>query len=107
MPGGWVGSDRRERLPDNWSELKAEGDRRNPQRICHVCGLPGGEDFDHKNGKWWDNRQDNLDWIHGRRSVERGVSEVNCHGKKTSAEGNAARRRVSNRRPKPPHPGLL
>lgn len=102
--GGWVGSDRKARLPANWDALRAEGHRRNPQHICHWCGLPGGEDFDHKQ-RGDDHSQDNLDWIHGVRSVERGVSEVNCHGKKTSAEGLAAR--VSNRRPKERHPGLL
>lgn len=107
MSGGWAGSDRKARLPVDWAALRAEGRRRNPQRLCHVCKLPGGEDFDHINGDWQDNRPENLDWIHGRLSVLRGVSEVNCHGKKSSAEGVAARARLSNRRPKPKHPGLL
>ncbi|MER7169160.1 HNH endonuclease [Micromonospora sp. NPDC000207] len=106
MSGGWAGSDRKARLPANWPALRREGLRRNPKRICHWCGLPGGEDFDHKKAGD-DHSQDNLDWIHGRRSVERGVSERNCHGEKSSAEGLAARAKTSNRRPKERHPGLL
>lgn len=101
------GSDRAERLPDNWEELKAEGRRRNPQQVCHVCGLPGGTDFDHKDGDWQNNDQDNLDWIHSWRDVKANRSKRNCHGKKTGAEGAAAwaaRRR--RQRPEEVHPAL-
>lgn len=100
----WQGSTRRERLPDNWDELRAEAHRRNPKHICHWCGRPDGEELDHKQ-RGDDHRQDNLDWIHGRRSVEAGVSQRNCHGEKTGAEGAAARPRLH--RPREKHPGLL
>lgn len=103
MSGGWEGSTRRERLPDNWDELRAEGHRRNPKHICHWCGLPGGEEFDHKQ-RGDDHSQDNLDWIHGWRSVRKRVSTRNCHGEKTSAEANAARPRE--KLPPRVHPAL-
>ncbi len=101
----WNGSSRRHRLPANWSELRDEGERRNPRHICHICGLPGGSDFDHKNGDWSDNRQENLDWAHSRADVLAGRSQRNCHGQKSSREGNAAR--YAFRDPPMKHPGLL
>jgi 5-methylcytosine-specific restriction enzyme A len=95
----WAGSDRRARLPANWDELRAEGERRNPQHICHWCGLPGGDEFDHvRRGD--DHRQENLDWIHGPRAVARDVVSRNCHAEKTAAE------KTPLRRPAEPHPGL-
>lgn len=99
----WQGSTRRERLPANWEELKAEGLRRNRRQICHWCGLPGGTDFDHKNAGD-DHSQDNLDWIHSRKDVEEGRSRRNCHGEKSGAEGAAARPRLN--RPEEIHPAL-
>jgi len=98
------GSTRWQRLPSNWDELREEGKRRNPQQVCHWCGRPGGTDFDHKNGDWTDNRQDNLDWIHSWRDVKAGRSRRNCHGEKTGAEGAAAR--VPLCRPEDVHPAL-
>lgn len=99
----WQGSNRASRLPANWPALRTEADRRNPRRICHWCGLPGGDELDHKiPGD--DHRQENLDWIHGHRAVARGVSTRNCHGEKSSAEGAAAR--PSERRPAEAHPAL-
>lgn len=81
----WKGSDRRRRLPSDWQERRAEAKRRNPQRICHWCGLPGGTDLDHKEpGDRHD--QDNLDWIHSAWDVKAGRSEKNCHAQKTSAD---------------------
>src|SRR5215218_9363283 len=53
------GSTRRDRLPDNWAELRAEAKRLNPTQICHVCGLPGGTTLDHK-VRGDDHRQENL-----------------------------------------------
>lgn len=102
--GGWAGSNRRSRLPANWnSEIRPEATRRNPAHICHWCKLPGGDELDHIiPGD--DHRQDNLDWIHGRRTVASGVSKRNCHAEKTALEAAAARPRE--KRPKPIHPGL-
>lgn len=99
----WEGSTRRDRLPDNWDELHEEAHLRNPEHICHWCGLPGGEDLDHKK-RGDDHRIENLDWIHGRRSYQSGASKRNCHGEKTGAEGAAARVRLH--RPPEGHPAL-
>jgi hypothetical protein len=86
----WRGSDRRADLPDNWQALRGEADRRNPGRVCHWCGRPGGEALDHLNGNRLDHRQDNLDWIHDWRSVRAGRSQVNCHAQKTAADRPSA-----------------
>lgn len=99
----WQGSTRKERLPADWEARKAEALRRNPERICHWCGRPGGHDLDHK-VRGDDHSQDNLDWIHNRRDFEAGRSLRNCHGEKTGAEGAAARPRLH--RPAEVHPGL-
>ena len=109
----WEGSNRRERLPDNWDELRAEALRINPERICHWCGRPGGSDLDHKQrgdhicqqpGIHMPGCQCNLDWIHNRRDFEQGRSKTNCHGRKTGAEGAAARQPLN--RPAEVHPAL-
>lgn len=99
----WRGSTRSSRLPKDWPARRAEADRRNPRRVCHWCGLPGGDELDHIiPGD--DHRPENLDWIHGWRTVESGVSVRNCHGEKSSAEGAAARPSVN--RPPETHPAL-
>lgn len=97
------GSTRRERLPANWDELRAEGLLSNPTQICHWCGKPGGTDFDHK-VPGDDHRQENLDWIHSWRDVKAGRSTRNCHGEKTGAEGAAARPTLN--RPEEVHPAF-
>ncbi len=108
----WQGSDRRERLPVNWPQLRANAHLLNPQHICHRCHLPGGSDLDHiqrgdqicqQPGRHVPDCQCNLDWIHGRRDFERHVSPRNCHGEKTGAEGAAARPRYW---AEPAHPSL-
>jgi hypothetical protein len=102
----WHGSDRRERLPDNWDELRAAKHLENPEHTCHWCGHPGGEDLDHViPGD--DHRLENLDWIHGRRSYEAGLSVRNCHGEKSGREGAEARAaRPRRNRPPEVHPAL-
>lgn len=109
----WEGSDRRARLPANWAQLREEADRLNPKRICHACGDPGGSELDHKKrgddicqdpGRHRPRCQCNLDWIHGRSDYEAGRSKQNCHGRKTGAEGAAARPRLN--RPEEIHPAL-
>jgi 5-methylcytosine-specific restriction protein A len=99
MSGGWVGSTRRKRLPGNWAALRKAADRRNPRRVCHVCGAPGGDRLDHIEAGDV-NRPENLDWIHDD-------TPPHCHRYKSSAEGNAARwAGPSQRRPPEPHPAL-
>lgn len=100
----WEGSTRRQRLPDDWESVcKPAALARNPDRVCHFCGLPGGEELDHII-RGDDHSPGNLDWIHGRRSVAAGVSRQNCHGIKSGQEGRAARPRE--RVAPEVHPGL-
>jgi hypothetical protein len=109
----YQGSTRRERLPANWPALRAEAKRLNPARICHQCGEPGGTTLDHKErgdliclapAQHGPGCQCNLDWIHDRQDVKAGRSRINCHGRKTGAEGAAARQRIE-REPEP-HPAF-
>jgi len=103
-PPPWQGSTRRSRLPADWETAKRpEAHRRNPRHVCHWCGLPGGDELDHIIAGD-DHRQENLDWIHGRRAVANGVSNRNCHGEKTGVEAAAAR--LSEKVPPPPHPAF-
>lgn len=99
----WRGSTRRDRLPANWGQLRADAKVRNPRQVCHWCGLPGGTSLDHKQ-RGDDHRPENLDWIHDRQDVEAGRSARNCHGEKTGAEGAAARVRLH--RPPDDHPAF-
>ncbi len=89
---GWASSRRRELLPSNWEQLRADATLRNPAHVCWRCGRPGGEALDHKNGDPEDHRPENLDWIHDWRSVRAGRSEVNCHAKKTAGDRPSAHR---------------
>lgn len=100
----WAGSTRSQRLPPDWDTVcKPEADRRNPEHICHWCKLPGGDELDHLiPGD--DHRPENLDWIHGWRTVRAGVSKRNCHGEKSGREGAAAR--PSEKRAPAVHPAL-
>jgi 5-methylcytosine-specific restriction protein A len=104
----WAGSNRKQRLPANWdTELRPAAHERNPEHVCHWCGLPGGSDLDHKVAGD-DHSLDNLDWIHGRTDFLEGRSTQNCHGAKSGREGAiaaaAAMRRQ--RRPEEPHPAF-
>lgn len=94
----WDGSDRRERLPEDWPArraacIAAAGGR------CQAL-LPSGArcprpatDADHK--------VPNDD--HGPRNLQ--ALCKHHHGKKSAGEGNAARRRPSAKRPAEDHPG--
>lgn len=115
MPGRWQGSSRRTTLPPNWnSEIRPAILNRDGHRCTWLDGhddggfnayLTGdydpadrctelGTDVDHV-GDQSDHSPGNLrtlgSWHHNRRS---------------SQQGNANRRRYSNRRPAEPHPGL-
>lgn len=97
MTGGWQGSTRAQRLPPDWPAIRL----RILQRDGHRCQiqLPGctidATEVDHIN-PGDDHTDTNLQaacpW---------------CHSKKSSAEGNAARTRLSNKRKPEPHPGIL
>lgn len=93
----WEGSTRRHRLPPRWRAIT----RRILERDGHQCQLryPGclgtATEVDHiRPGD--DHSDDNLQ-----------AACTWCHRRKSSAEGNAARTRVSRRRPPERHPGLL
>lgn len=109
----YEGSTRRDRLPSNWQALRVEARRLNPKRICHLCGRPGGTTLDHKirgdekcqdTGTHGPRCQCNLDWVHDRQDVVAGRSKINCHGRKTGAEGAAARQRING--PEETHPAF-
>lgn len=75
----WAGSNRRKRLPSNWHAIRQRVLRRDWQ-ICYLCGSPANE-VDHIN-PGDDHSMENLAAIC-----------TNCHRKKSSREGNAARHR--------------
>lgn len=94
----WEGSDRRDRLPADWASDIVP---RILARDFYRCQLAYGgctrtaTEVDHKT-PGDDHSDANLQAVCSW-----------CHGKKTSAEGNAARPRYSRRRPPERHPGLL
>lgn len=97
----WEGSDRASRLPHDWQARRIRVLRRDGYR-CQARLLTGGlclqpaSEVDHiVPGD--DHRPENL------RAICR-----SCHGRKTAAEGNAARKRLPpKRRPPERHPGAL
>lgn len=93
MGGGWVGSDRKGRLPGNWARLRAETLLRNP--ICVLCRVRPSTHCDHIEAKTDD---------HTRLQ---GVCEP-CHLQKSGREGNAGKAAKPGRmRPAEQHPGLI
>ncbi|MFL0393565.1 HNH endonuclease signature motif containing protein [Streptomyces albus] len=95
MSGGWAGSDRVRRLPPGWKRIRARVLERDP--ICKICGVRPSTHCDHIKAKTDDHRETAL----------QGVC-AECHGRKSSAEGNAApRTKPGRRRPPEQHPGLL
>ncbi|WP_407563324.1 HNH endonuclease signature motif containing protein [Streptomyces sp. 184] len=96
MSAAWSGSDRRARLPSNWRKIRARILERDP--ICKICDVRPSTHCDHIAAKTDDHRDVALQGVCGE-----------CHGRKSSAEGLAARRadpRPGRRRPPEQHPGL-
>jgi 5-methylcytosine-specific restriction endonuclease McrA len=97
-PMSWEGSDRRSRLPSDWASaivpriLQRDGYR---CRIGYDGCTGTATEVDHIR------RGDD----HSNVNLQAACSW--CHGKKSSAEGNAARRRWSSKRKPERHPGLL
>ncbi|MFE9382370.1 HNH endonuclease signature motif containing protein [Streptomyces sp. NPDC007025] len=84
------------RLPRGWKKIRAEVLARDP--ICVLCGVRPSSHCDHIKAKTDDHQPAKL----------QGVC-AECHGRKSSAEGNAAQRanpRPGRRRPPERHPGL-
>lgn len=80
----WAGSDRRDRLPPDWAELRRLKAIEDPAKTCHICQAPGGDTLDHViPGD--DHSPENLAWAHDRRAPH-------CHRYKSAQEGVAGRR---------------
>ena len=96
MSGGWQGSDRKARLPSNWRQIRARVLARDP--ICKICEVRPATHCDHIEAKTDTHAEDRL----------QGVC-AECHGQKSSREGNDAQRnnpRPGRKRPEEDHPGL-
>jgi 5-methylcytosine-specific restriction protein A len=99
MPGRWQGSTRKAELPPDWAAIRARilarDGRQCTERDEGVRCVQAATDVDHIGDKH-DHRDENLralcDWHHKKRS---------------SAQGNAARVRIPERRRPERHPGLL
>ncbi len=96
----WENSNRRDELPADWQQRRAAVEARAGGR-CEARRRDGsrcwdkGTDCDHKD-RGNNHDLDNLQWL--------------CtwhHARKSSAEGNATRRRETNKRPAERHPGLV
>lgn len=99
MPGGWAGSDRRERLPPDWRSITM----RILARDNHQCRAPMS------NGTPCGAPANQVDHIVAGDDHSDGNLQALCrwhHARKSSGEGNAARFRPTNRRPAERHPGL-
>lgn len=100
---GWEGSDRRERLPENWPALRAErlkkDDYRCTWRLKSGARCPrAATDVDHRKAMEDDHRVAALQSLCAAH-----------HGKKSALEGNQARRarQASRFRPQEDHPGAV
>ncbi|HEX6968620.1 MAG TPA: HNH endonuclease [Micromonosporaceae bacterium] len=99
MGTGWHGSNRRAELPPDWPAIRARIWARDHGR----CQWPTDTGPCHWPGRDVDHRADPHDHSDTNLWVLCGWH----HDRKTAAEGNAARRRFSTKRPPEPHPGLL
>lgn len=105
MSGGWANSDRRQRLPPDWDRIQ----RRILRNAKHACQVKLGP------GRVCGRHATQVDHIrpgddHSDSNLRAICAE--CHGKKSSAEGNEAMRKrrseISQRfRRTERHPGLL
>lgn len=94
MSGGWRGSDRVKRLPPGWPKIRARILARDS--TCVLCGVRPATHCDHIVAK-----ADR----HGEADLQGVCAE--CHGLKSSAEGNTTpRAKPGRRRPPEAHPGL-
>jgi 5-methylcytosine-specific restriction enzyme A len=99
MPGRWEGSTRRRRLPANWQQLRLNVLRRD-NHSCkwinehgQLCGAPATE-------------VDHLDRTAGDAPTNLRALCTWHHRRKSSAEGNASRVRLTSKRTPEQHPGM-
>lgn len=97
MSGGWAGSTRATRLPDDWP-ARRDAVLRRDRRVCQIQ-MPGCVDLA--------TEADHIEPGDNHELTNLQAACYWCHGKKSSAEGNAARPRYSMHRPAERHPGLL
>lgn len=116
MPGQWQGSTRRTTLPPNWkTEIRPDILDRDRHRCTWLDGHGDDGGFDtYLTGDHDDAdrcTRDGTDVDHVGEPEDHGPANLRTlcswhHGKRSSKQGNQARRRYSNRRPPEPHPGL-
>ncbi len=96
----WAGSTRSKRLPPNWSQLREKV----ISRASHRC------ESNMKDGSRCTDKGTDVDHINPGDDHSLENLQLLCtwhHGKKSSREGNTARVRLSEKRPKESHPGLV
>lgn len=100
MPGGWEGSNRRAELPTDWDSAVRP---RILARDGYQCAWLDG-------GVRCTQRATDVDHIGDKNDHSDANLRAICrwhHGKRTAQQGNAARKRVSEKRRPEPHPGLI
>lgn len=96
----WVGSDRKSRLPTNWTTLRNVVINR-AQGVCEARM---------KNGTRCTDKGTDVDHIDRGDNHQLTNLQLLCrwhHNKKSSREGNDARVRLTERRPSEKHPGIV
>ncbi len=115
MPGQWQDSTRRNTLPPNWnSEIRPAVRKRDGDRCTWITDLDDGGFIQYLAGKHDPDRRRDSHGTDGDQVFDpedhRYVNlRLLCswhHDRRSSKQGNQARRRYSNRRPPEPHPGL-
>lgn len=83
-------------LPKNWGKIRRRVLRASD--ICYICDLPGADEVDHVKARYLGGS----DELVNCRPVHK-----SCHARKSSAEGHARKRALSNARKRPveKHPG--
>lgn len=115
MSGGWSGSTRRDRLPPEWHRTRARIRRRDGHQCVATLDDIGAAYYDRPAGTRCPGGADHVDHIlndaAGGSDDESNLQSLCAwhHGRKSSAEGNAAKAvtRSQARRPPERHPGLL
>jgi 5-methylcytosine-specific restriction enzyme A len=91
QPPPWLGSNRQDRLPKDWA-TRRQIIMKQHEGVCHLCGGRGADAVDHVIAGD-DHSLENLRPVHERIAPY-------CHRYKSSAEGNAARKKKISGEPK-------
>lgn len=115
MPGQWHGSTRRTTLPPNWStEIRPAIRDRDGGRCTWLTDLDDGGPTEYLAGEYDDDQRctrpgsdtDHIGDPHDHSPTNLRLLCSWHHDRRSSKQGNTARRRYSNRRPPERHPGL-